>query len=293
MIDIKYISTMFTWKLISIVIFLHLIDIAFAGQMSYYLALNPYSAIEGAEFWRVVTYPFAQGNTASLLLFLMTFTFFGTKVELNLGGKLFSLYLFLITIFAGTLNSVLFYDTQITFQGMDILSFFLMGMFLFLNPKIKIQFFNITQVSGVVLSALFLMIWFGTNILEGFQFEKQTFFALFSLPIIAITMSFLISIILKFRFSSDYNYSFNDEDRSFLKEDNRYESDDDDLHLELITKELRKKSENRNEEKVILTNDPQINEDKMNEILDKILEQGKDSLSTNEKRFMTEYSKYL
>jgi|GEM_PF-2788750 len=290
----KYISSLFTWKFLYFVAFVHLIDIAMGGQLTAYFQLTPNSFLNDAEYWRIISYPFAQGNIASLLLFFLTLTFFGPKVELNLEIINYAILLIFTTLLAGALNCLFFFFSDFSFQGMDVVSFFTMAIFLFLNPRIKIQLFNITQISGYLLASIFVLIWFGTNILEGFQFENYALLSLVSSPLIATSLAGLIALVLRLRLPLIHKSNLQLLNEELLKEENRnQQNEEDNLDLALITNQIRKNAEKKFDETLQLTTDPKVNEDRMNQILDKIIEKGKDSLSTSEKNFMKEYSEKL
>ncbi|MDA8411117.1 MAG: rhomboid family intramembrane serine protease, partial [Treponema sp.] len=74
-------------------------------DITYYLALNPASLLQGA-IWQPVTYMFAHAGLSHLLFNMLGLFFFGTAVERSVGTREFLLYYFLIGVLAGLFSFV-------------------------------------------------------------------------------------------------------------------------------------------------------------------------------------------
>ncbi|TAL69212.1 MAG: hypothetical protein EPN82_07890 [Bacteroidetes bacterium] len=254
------------------------------GFISNYLSLQPALILEKFELWRLITFPFARGTVEGTMLFLTVFYLYGPKLEEILNHTLFSLILVLFIVLQGTILTLIYRQSSSVLSGMEGLSFFIMLLFTFFKKGKRLYVWLFKPIKTAILTTIIFMLW-GTSIL------------LHSLLIIdghLLLIKGALSAIIGFTAAS-ISFMQIRTTRNLIKE--RLEQKGlvipkpEELTPALIEQnELRKFSQSLKEEPTYY-GDFKYTEDRLNEILDKIIDLGKESLTHEEKLFLEGYSK--
>jgi len=189
--------------------------------------------------------------------------------------------------------TLIFWRSDVVIAGMEAVSFFVLTLFMFLKPKSIVEFMKFPPLSTVLFTCAMVFIWFGIKIIGVTSGTNTQFVPQFSSALFGITLGSLIY--LQIRLANSHRR------RNRL---DRYDNDlkvpqPEELSMALISNtKLKKQYKNIEEESddelySLLSEDPAENEEKLNEILDKIADTGKDSLSPFENKFLEEYSRQL
>ncbi len=257
---------------------------AWANQ---FLSLIPERIFNNFEFWRLLTFPFAVPRLENILLFSFSFYFIAPKIELLFRGKLFPLLLGLLTILQGIILSLVFRDSSIVFSGGEGISFFMIFLFAALSFSTKSlpNWFKPGKIGG--LSLLVGIMWISILMFQNSAFGNSVIISSASNAIFGI----FFSIIIYFKIRTD-----------IIKQRRLQTKEINDLIPIIIPTpeelkyammgESRKKQFNSYEEDTYSKYSEKFNpdEDKLNEILDKILDYGKESLTISENKYLEDYS---
>lgn len=147
-------------------------------------------------------------------------------------------------------------------------------------------------LSTIVFTIATVFLWFGIKIIGVTSGTNTQFVPQFSSAIFGITMGALIYLQIRLanRRRKDYSEVVYGIPSEFPKHEEL---------MAVLSKSMSKKQNKKFEDDPdddyypILSEDSEENEDKLNEILDKIAESGKNSLSPYEIKFLEEYSRQL
>lgn len=274
-------SKLFLWS----VLIVYFANYLLAGSLFPYLSLDIPSITDNSEFWRIFTFPFVSENIEGIILFIITFYFIAPRLEAYLLKSSMPLLTLLIISLQGLLTTVVFWDMAYSFSGMEGVSFF--NLTLFFGIAFSKRF--ITQKIALKRASLFVSLisltWLTSlaihSLISGFDiFYQNGISALYG--IVSGLIVFAEIRIIK---------SINDK-----KEPPPAPIDipkPEELSLALIeAKNFLKFNQSLKEEdtRYEFTHE-MLTEDRLNEILDKMLAQGKESLSFEELSFLEEYSK--
>ncbi|MCO5251793.1 MAG: rhomboid family intramembrane serine protease [Candidatus Kapabacteria bacterium] len=286
-------SIVFSRVFLLIVGIIYFVNYIYANILPDMLSLRPNDVLDNLMIWKLLTFPFTPGTIEAMLLFAMTFYFISPKLEEIVDQFRYPSWLFLLSILHGCAMTLIFWKTDVVIAGMEGVAFFVLTLYLFLKPKSMVEFMKFPPLSTVLFTAGLIFLWFGMKIVNVTGGINTQFIPQFSSALFGITLGALIY--LQIRLASNH--------RSRSRVD-RYDSDlkvprPEELSVALISNTKLKKQYRTLEDELetelysLLSDDPAENEEKLNEILDKIAVHGKDSLSPYENRFLEEYSKQL
>lgn len=283
----NYISKLF----VIILMIFYSLDLFTKGQLTQLFAFDSRAIVDSGEFWRLVTYIFVPGQIEGIVLGFVTFLALGTRLELSINKFVLPILLILVASMHSTFFIWLNTYSDISFSGIEGLAFFVITIFVFINWKDRTAILGKKRVYTRNFAFALGSFWSIIQVLKIIEFgdinaTSSMFFAGFGIinGLILNLQLFVINKISQSRISDNPEYEKNEG--SFLSEMEKEE-----FSLALIAS--KEKYLNHKEEKPLLSNDPQFNENKMNEILDKISEHGFEALSPNEEYFLKEYSKSI
>jgi membrane associated rhomboid family serine protease len=275
-----------SFRLLLIAGLIYISDIFTNGLISSYLSLQPTRVLENLELWRLISFPFARGTVEGTLLFLVVFYLYGPKLEEILNHTLYSLILILVTILQGTILTLVYLKSSSVLSGMEGLSFFVMLLFTFFKKGKRLYVWLFKPIKTVILTSIIFILW-GTSML------------IHSLLIIDghhLLINGVLSAFIGF-VSAGISFLQIRATRNLIKA--RLENKElvipkpEELTPAIIGQnELRKFSQSLREEPSYY-GDFKYTEDRLNEILDKINDFGKESLTHEEKLFLEGYSKNI
>ena len=264
----------------------YLVDILLDFKISQDFGLIPSKALEFNELFRIITYPLSFFTIESAILFLFTtlllFPFYEIKFRLAI---LISLLLGIILL-QGIAFASFFGGANIILYGTDGISFFLITFFILSNFNIKQLKLNPKLFHINTFIILISISWLVTVYLHSkfVDFDLLTP-SVFSI-IFGISSGLIVDICIKL-------YKF----LQVLSIPSRPKISmvaDEELMPAEISKNERKyhKGQSDNSHFNELDSD-YFSEDKLNQILDKINSQGKNSLTDEELNYLEEYSKRI
>lgn len=127
------------------------------GLIDAYLAMRPADIWPGMEFWRMFTYPIGY-NFGGLLIGAITFSQPGEEIEGMLGKRRFGIALLLITLLVSSLYLLFFFEQPgPRLAGPQNLALFVMVGYVYLFPasSVRIFFFNVRSKILLLLMVLF------------------------------------------------------------------------------------------------------------------------------------------
>ncbi len=254
------------------------------GIANQYLELIPAKVWSNFELWRLISYPLAIPGLESILLFSFSFYFVASKIESLFKEKVYPIFLGLMVLFQGIFVSLVFRDSAIVFSGADGISFLMIFLFVLLSLNSKSIPNWYKPARTVAFSLLTGVLWlsvlmYRSDISNSNVVVASSFNALFG-------MFFGVITFLKIR------------SEIITRKKNRIENQlpyviptPEELKYALMG-EVRKKQFNSLEDEYNypISDEFQPDEDRLNEILDKISEYGKDSLTVSEIKYLENYS---
>lgn len=257
------------------------------------LALQPKLLLDNLAIWKLFTYPLAINSLDSFVLFFFAFALSSTKLEKIIGSIRYASWLTILSIIYGSIITLSFINSTAAITGLDALSFFVITLHILLKPRTFINPFK-ARINIVTITLIFFILYISTKILiyglsdiTSANFLTSISFGIFT----ALLIYFQIKLYKSFNSKSfGYDNLSNIPNIEFLAtiKDNKSSN------FLYNTEKLRFNSFNENveeiEQNMILTEDPVSNEEKLNYILDKMNEKGKDSLTVAEKKFLYFYS---
>lgn len=279
-----YDKIIFSKKILLFTGLIYLIDYFSGGYLSEILALKSQSVIHNFEFWRIFSFVFAPGQIEGLLLFAFAFFVIAPKLEELIKKEFFLLFMFVLILLQGTIHTIVSWDKNIILSGFEGVSIFVLVLYTLLNLKQKIKFLMLPQISIITLTLLTLVAWitlkylsykaYGLNILlagvSSFSFGTvMGILTIFQLRIVK-TLLYRKNIIQRKVIEKPL------EEKMKVLNQSVKESYDGELYDDF------------NE---YIAND--LTEQRLNEILDKINENGTESLSSSEIQFLEEYAKSI
>jgi hypothetical protein len=266
------------------ILIVYLLDLVTAGKLGAIFMLTTSEIHSFNEIWKIFTYPLKYTSANSLILFAFVFAFLSPNLENFYKFTIVPVFYFLIVASHGVVISLI--DPNTIISGTDGISFFVLFLhfLLFKNYNIKILHYNF-NLSNIILLTI-MACW---SALQGFNyylFGSQEIINSFILAGLGITNAFVVylQIYLMKRHNTQKITSIED----LIEEEDSHS-------LEPISASSSKiKEQNRMKEEVnLISSDPHINEERMNNILEKISDTGFSSLSEIEQKFLEEYSKKL
>lgn len=251
------------------------------------LTLVPKLVLKNYDFWRIFTFPFTINSFESFLLFAVSFYFFAPKIENYFNKNVFLLSCGLVSVLFGLTSTMFFAGNNYIFSGFEQVSLFILFLHSLLNLNKKLNFFDKVYIPVSILS---------TSVITSWVFFKSVSFiyvggALVPHLIYPISFGFLVAVGFYLRILIlNYTKIEKDEKIPNFQAATKQELE----HAYVSQDEVRrivKKIEDDFTASYPLESD--LSEENLNEILDKILESGKESLTEAENNFLEFYSKHL
>jgi hypothetical protein len=268
------------------VLIVYVLDFITGNKLSDIFILNTSDILVYQDLWKIITYPLKYNSSASLLLFTFVFLFLSSNLENFYKFSVVPIFYLLITASHGVLIS-LFNITETTsfISGTDGVAFFVLVLhyLLFKNYRFYVLNFELILTKYIILTII------GTwAFLQGLNYFLYTSSEVFNSFLLAgLGTSNALIVYYQMYFIKKYN-------------DKKYKSriidkvDEEEPSLEMISASKLKMTENKRVDDVnLISSDPIENEERMNNILEKITDSGYSSLSESEQKFLEEYSKNI
>lgn len=281
-------------RLLLIISFGYLAHIITNGLSTTWLQLLPKSLL--TEPWRILTYPLGVSNGFEMFSFGFTFYFLSTYLERIFTSKKI-IILFTSLLFAqALLHYTFFHNPNIPLHGVNVFTSFTLAVISFTFPRIPVPIFGffslrLLHLSGILIAIsliphfISLMSNVSSSIL--FQILTQHGLSLLSGVFIAFYTSYkrlALTVVTNQQYIQEQPYT--PTKFQVFQETSQEES-------VFVSRYQLANSSERSAHPEEVTLDFIDEESRLNQILDKISNQGKDSLSELEVKFLEDYSKKL
>jgi len=252
------------------------------------MSLNPALIMSHLEFWRMLTFSILPAGIEGTLLFAYTFWFIGPKLEDRFDRQKLFLLLPVVSFIIGSIFSLIFLNQNINLTGSEGLSLFVLTLYILLEIKQEDTLFSAANPSSMTFVLLITVIWFTVSVIVGTFGPNE-----FALPsIIAASIGIMISLFvyLQLKLASQiFGSRRNPAPKVTLPQPEEL------IGTSSAKRETMTLSSFEDEPYDIIgdTDSEYFSEERLDRILDKINEHGKESLSSDEKLFLEEYSNNL
>jgi membrane associated rhomboid family serine protease len=274
----------FSQRFFFITVIIYLLDLATGGRLGSLLSMNTTEVIISRDYWRLMTYPFAMGSPEAVGLFTYTFLLVAPKLEKMLPKGLFPLLLIISIFLQSTGLTIAFWKSSLTFEGMEGLSFFVLALFVIMNMGKKATYYY-SPMKSIIFTLLVVIVWFSSVLLHSFMAGRHVLTAALALSGFGLAGSLLTFLQIAIARSIA---------RLKRRPQARKVPEPEELRLAVVSQIEKKYSTKMQQEEYFDDVEEFVaDENRLNEILDKINEKGKDSLSPEELHYLQEYSKQL
>lgn len=262
------------------------LDIILGGMISQWLVLTPKSISQNFEFWRLITFPFAVNTVSGVFLFGFTFWIISPKIEKVLANRVYPLVLLLLVLLQGIISTIVFWNSSIAFSGPEGISIFVFTLFILLERKRRVIVLSIRPFRLEYLFVMMLIMWIS---MVSLQAVVQKSFVLVINNGTSALFGLTSGIIVYLQMQLIRNYK---KLRQYEKQAYEMPSPEE-LSMAIAHKFSSKPARNLKPAESFGNPDEYYTEDRLNAILDKMIESGKEALSEEEQLFLKEYSEFL
>lgn len=279
----------YSWsqKIGIVTLLLYGIDFLFDGKISQSLALDTSHVVNNFEFWRLFSFPFAHSGTEGIFLFAFAFLYISPKVESAIRNKYYHLILFLLICLQGTVFTIIFNGQGAILAGTTGISFFIMSIFILLNLNRRFMIYRKKPVRIILMITAAALLWLSAIGLRSMVFNAELQYVELASALFGFFASVLIFSQLLLLSNGKMIKRKTKQERFTVPEPEEYS------HAYIAGAEQRKYYNREMDDYPLYEPETDLSEDRLNEILDKMNDVGKDSLTTEEIRFLKEYSKSL
>jgi membrane associated rhomboid family serine protease len=248
------------------------------------------------EPWRVFTYPLGVTNGFEMFSFGFTFYFLSTYLERIFSSKKIIILFSSLLIAQAFIHYTFFHNPNIPLHGVTVFTSFTLAVISFTFPRIPVPIFGffslrLLHLSGILLAISLIphLLSLMTNISSSilFQILTQHGLSLLSGVFVAFYTSYkrlALSVVSNQQYIQEQPYT--PTKFQVFQETSQEES-------VFVSRYQLANSSERTAHPEEVTVDFVDDESRLNQILDKISIQGKDSLSEIEVKFLEDYSKKL
>lgn len=281
-----------THRILAVVGIVYLINaFVFRGALTSLLALFPSEAIGRWQYWRFFTYPFALADW-SIIPATITLYFFAPEVEEILGARKTLLTMALFVMIHGVIYTPLMLMANVPLAGPQAAALLILTMYVYLYPSGEVSLFGLVPLRATLLLGITLGIAFLTPLLAR-PMSPLGFIHVFADELFGVFAGFLFSYLYFGRASRTNTPRFWAAERSQPPVRRTPAStapisrSSTPAQSESKSSPLPSYSEAEHDEPTSL------DEERLNEILDKINEKGQASLTSSEQKFLKEYARRL
>ena len=277
-----------TRMLITIYFVILILNFVFQGLLYQFFALNPQRVIQNFELWRLITFVFAPGNIESTLLLSFVFWFVGPNLESGFNRNKFLILLLITSLLQGTLFTLLFIRNNSLVTGGEGMALILLSLYVFLEVTSNTRRISFKRLISLPTSVFVTVAWFSAVILHhSFTANEDLAISIISGAFGVMTGSIifmhikLIDFLTAHKKSTGATYSIPKPEELIETFSARKEYQQ--KHVFSAEEEYSSDEE---------SND-YFSEVRLNRILDKISEYGREALTADEELYLKEYSENL
>ncbi|HPU24348.1 MAG TPA: hypothetical protein PL149_09395 [Candidatus Kapabacteria bacterium] len=277
----------FSFILLLVFVFANLLNSALNLNLGNIFLLNPKEISHNYYFWQLITYPFVLKDNLFIFILAPILILLSTKLENYLNKYLYPIFLFMVSILNGLLITLSLWNKDINISGSETVGFFILTLVTLIMPKERLSRKNPLTVStfAILIASLWIMI----NYVAHPQQLYNTFPIMFG-----VLSGFLVYIPIRNmrKYIEKREFEINSSKQRQVKI-NIPEPEEIVAARKISNVNISQIYHKYEEDYCELSDNEEENEEKLNQILDKINEKGKESLSYYEKKFLNEYSKRI
>lgn len=275
-------------KLMFLTLAVYVVNYISGNLLNNYLALSPNLVASKFEIWRMFSFPFAMPSFESIILFIFAFYFIAPKIEYLLPGKVYPILLGLLVTLQGLVTTITFKDSSLFFTGMDGLSFFIMFLFAFISLSNRTLPYRFKPLKTGLFIFLMAGLWTVSLLVNSELTNTDMIITSSSGAVFGIIYALVtfIQVRMAKRNMEKQAAKLAEKIKIPTPEELKY------AIAHISEKRLYNKSGDDNYENPVPT-EFVPDEDRLNEILDKISEFGQDSLTNSELKYLKDYSDSL
>lgn len=257
--------------------------------LSSLLGLDPVAVFQRNEIWRLFSYPYVSNSVSAFLILVLSIGLLAPPIESTLSTRKFIVVTSIVFLVQGLIHLGLFWQKPNTLLGMECYSFFIMGLFTFMFPTYKIHLYNRFEVRGihivVCITTLSFSFWLIPSISNADQFVQS---AVSSALGIVLAMLVLLGI--------NHSTIFVPKRNGFVQRLEQATTNQENLEP-VVSSSFGVQRYTSTHASFSLEDsfEPEFDsdEERLNFLLDKIGQNGFETLSPEEKLFLKEYSKKI
>jgi membrane associated rhomboid family serine protease len=270
--------------------------LALHSMLTPWLALIPAETVGKWQYWRFLTYPFAVYGwnilPASFVLY-----FFAPEVEHLLSPRKLMLTMLLFTLLHAVIYTPLMLLANAPLGGPQALSLMVLTMYVYLYPTGEASLFGIIPIRATVLLAVILGVAFVAPLLFP-PVHAVDYIHVFADELFGVFAGLLFAYLYFGRSHEEplfarFGIGSGTQDRSFGSTPRRTTPSAAPVGFTALSSSDLAKPLNTPISESVYDDNDELDEDRLNEILDKINEKGQASLTGSEKKFLQEYARKL
>ncbi len=271
----------------------YFVNLALRGALTQWLALVPVTSVSGGQYWRFFTYPLASSSFWEMLSSSAVLYFFAPEVERILKPRRLVAIIALFVVVHGLAYAPVLWISSVPLAGTTALALFVLTLYVYLYPTGEVSLFGLVPLRATMLLGIMFIAAVAGSIIS-LSFNPSALINAFADAGFGVFFGFIFSHLYFGKFSSGEFSLFRRDERPTQQPTRRSTapspasvgrstySGDADRRLAGI--------ERRSEEE---EDDTPLDEEHLNEILDKINEKGQASLTPSERKFLQDYAKKL
>ncbi|MDB5033673.1 MAG: Rhomboid family protein [Chlorobi bacterium] len=274
-------------KILIILVIFFFLDYLHAAReaISPILVLSPQDVFHGFQLWRLITYAILPNGFIGLIVAVVAFSSPGEELEHMLGTKQFGILLLLVVVFGALLHLTLFFRApNVMLAGAINPALFVLVGFVYLYPRSETRFFFISIQNRFILYGIAVLT-IGNSLYVAMHGMASPWL-FFEEGVLGLTLG-LIYFHMRFQ---KYEFMLGP-----IRAMERFVSGARAPHIEQKPASAPRRTTVPQPVRVRATAQKSVpreisDEERLNIILDKISEKSFDSLTDDEKRFLSDYS---
>lgn len=279
---------------------MYVLDSLGDGRLSQLLAIIPSRVVGDLELWRLITFPFAVHSVSGLLSLIFSVYFLAPKLEKLFPKLLFPVLLLLFVISQGLATTFFFPKENLAFSGAFGMSFFIMSLAVFTQPRGRMSLWSNFRVRTVALVMILMALSSAFTIAESLTYFSKGIFFYNTFSSGFGSLAGVITAYLYSRFSQlspSARLASAQRATAAPRRETRLQAPPLVEPFDMVLSEQPVQAMNAHyaeqQAPIHFHEEYSSDEERLNFILDKILEQGKSALRQDEEEFLQEYSKRM
>ncbi|MCU0427185.1 MAG: rhomboid family intramembrane serine protease [Candidatus Kapabacteria bacterium] len=274
----------------------YFVNVAMRGALTQWLALMPFSSVGGGQYWRFLTYPLASSSFWEMLSSSAILFFFAPEVERILSPRRMLLIIGVFVAVHGLVYAPVLWIANAPLAGTTAIALFVLTMYVYLYPTGEVSLFGLIPLRATMVLGIVFIAAVAGSVLSH-SFNPTALINAFADAGFGIFFGFIFSHLYFGRFSGGEPFSSRRDSSSGYQASTRRASAPSPASVGrsssyMSDAERRLAGIERRTDDDYDESTP-LDEEHLNEILDKINEKGQASLTPQERKFLQDYANKL